>query len=53
MKYAYKNLKGELIKCGKPKDITPNGFRVENKNGVVVIVRKDNLYKKVKHNFER
>lgn len=49
MKYAYKNLKGNLVRCSKPKDVTKDGFIVDNENGVGILVRKDNLFKQVKH----
>lgn len=49
MKYAYKNLKGNLVKCSKPKEVNKYGFEVVNENGVHLLVRKDNLFKQVKH----
>lgn len=53
MKYAYKNLKGNLVRCSKPKEVNEYGFRVVNEYGVHILVRKDNLFKQVKHNEKR
>ena len=49
MKYAYKNLKGNLVKCSKPKNVNKIGFFVKNENEVHVLVNKNNLFKQVKH----
>lgn len=49
MKYAYKNLKGNLIRCSKPKRVNELGFLVKNENGVHVVVNKTNLFKQVKY----
>lgn len=49
MKYAYKNLKGKMVMCSKPKAITEHGILVLNENGVTVLVKRNNLFKKVKH----
>lgn len=48
MKYFYINLLGKAVKCKKPTHVTEFGFHCTNENGATVIVRPDNLYKRVK-----